>query len=328
MDAETQHPREAQITDTVLMVRPAAFGFNPETAATNRFQQAGADEARTADVARREFDGLVTALATAGVAVIVMEDSPAPVKPDAVFPNNWFSTHVNGIAVLYPMLNPSRRAERRRDWIESLADAHGRRLSAVLDLSCWERQGLALEGTGSLILDRANRVAYACRAPRTAPEPLAQWAEFMGYRTHCFDAVDGKGVAIYHTNVMMALGEGFAAVALDALPDAGERAALREALEAAGNEVIPLSHEQIAGFGGNVLHLRGSSGPVIAMSEQARESLGPGAIARLEAHGEIVAAPIPTIEQCGGGSVRCMLAEVFLPPYPQSEIGRTDGGNR
>ena len=314
MDQAKPCPQERQTTDTVLMVRPAAFGFNPETAATNRFQQSSPDQGRVADQARREFDGLVNALATAGVTVIVMEDTPEPAKPDAVFPNNWFSTHVNGIAVLYPMLNPSRRAERQRSWIESLSGEYGRRLSAVLDLSYWEGRGLALEGTGSLILDRVNRVAYACRAPRTAAEPLAQWAGFMGYETHCFDAMDEHGVAIYHTNVMMALGAGFAAVALDAVPNPGERERLRDALAAAGKEVIPLSFEQTAGFGANILHLSGSAGDVIAMSECARTSLGPDVIRRLEAHGEIVSAPIPTIEQCGGGSVRCMLAEIFLPP--------------
>jgi len=315
MDPAMQRQKEQQTTDTVLMVRPAAFGFNPETAATNRFQSAGADERKVADAARREFDALVNKLATAGVSVIVMEDSPDPVKPDAVFPNNWFTTHAEGIAVLYPMLNPSRRVERRRDWIEALGAEHGRRLSSVLDLSYWEKQGLALEGTGSLILDRVKRTAYACRAPRTAPEPLAQWEAFMGYEIHCFDAVDGNGVAIYHTNVMMSLGKEFAAVALDALPDSAERERLVQSLESAGKEVIPLSLEQIAGFGANVLQLSGSAGEVIAMSDCARSSLGRDVIRRLEGHGEIVSAPIPTIEQCGGGSVRCMLAEIFLPSH-------------
>lgn len=314
MTDTAQRPPEAQITDTVLTVRPAAFGFNPETAATNRFQAAGTGQDRIASAALREFDGLVVALDTAGVSVVVMEDSPTPVKPDAVFPNNWFTTHANGVAVLYPMLNPSRRAERRQDWMESLATEHGRGLSAVLDLSHWERRGLALEGTGSLVLDRTNRVAYACRAPRTAEEPLAQWAALMDYRAHFFDGVDAHGVSIYHTNVMMALGEGFAALALDAVPDTVERERLQASLEAGGNEVIALSREQIAGFAGNILHLRGKGGAVIAMSERARESLGPKAIRRLEAYGRIVPVPIPTIEQCGGGSVRCMLAEIFLPP--------------
>ncbi len=310
---KTYLPAAAQITDTVLMVRPAALGFNPETAVTNRFQQARSDTAETAEMAQREFDGVVNALTTAGVSVIVMDDTPEPVKPDAVFPNNWFSTHADGTVVLYPMLNPSRRIERQREWIEALATAHGRRLNAVLDLSYWEQQGLALEGTGSLILDRVNRVAYACRAPRTAPEPLAQWAAFMGYETHCFNAVDEAGVAIYHTNVMMALGRGFAAVALDTVPDAGERKRLVQRLEATGNDILVLSREQIAGFGANVLHLAGSAGPVIAMSEQARTSLGRDALRCLARHGEVVSTPIPTIEQCGGGSVRCMIAEIFLP---------------
>ncbi|MGA7964956.1 MAG: arginine deiminase-related protein [Gammaproteobacteria bacterium] len=305
----------SQITDTVLMVRPAAFGFNPETAVTNRFQQKGGSEIDIAEAARREFDGLVNALEKAGVSVIAMEDKPEPVKPDAVFPNNWFTTHADGTAVLYPMLNPNRRVERHREWIESLAKSHGRRLNAVLDLSYWERQGLALEGTGSLVLDRVNCVAYACRAPRTAPEPLAQWATLMGYTTHGFGAVDQAGVAIYHTNVMMALGQGFAVVALDAVPDKRERKCLVESLEAGGNEVIALSQQQIAGFGANVLHLAGSAGPVVAMSDQARVSLTGEALRRQERHGSIVSAPIPTIEQCGGGSVRCMIAEIFLPLF-------------
>lgn len=313
MDSPVQTPA-SQIIDTVLMVRPAAFGFNPETAATNRFQQAGRGAAGIGTAARREFDGLVNALETAGVSVIVMEDTPEPAKPDAVFPNNWFSTHADGTAVLYPMLNPSRRVERQREWIESLAEAYGRRLNALLDLSYWERQGLALEGTGSLVLDRVNRVAYACRAPRTAPEPLAQWASLMGYTTQSFDAVDEAGVAIYHTNVMMALGRGFAVAALDAIPVASERERLVQSMEAADNEIIVLSRQQIAGFGANVLHLVGSAGPVVAMSDRARASLAGEALKRLERHGEIVSAPIPTIEQCGGGSVRCMIAEIFLPP--------------
>ncbi|MGH8127484.1 MAG: citrulline utilization hydrolase CtlX [Gammaproteobacteria bacterium] len=313
MDSPARTPT-SQITDTVLMVRPAVFGFNPETAATNRFQQAESGQAGIAEMARREFDGLVNALATAGVSVIVMEDTPEPVKPDAVFPNNWFTTHADGTAVLYPMLNPSRRVERQRAWIEALAERHGRRLNALLDMSCWERQGLALEGTGSLVLDRVNRVAYACRAPRTASEPLAQWAGFMGYTTQGFDAVDQAGVAIYHTNVMMALGQGFAVVALDAVPATDERERLMQSLEAAGNEIVALSQQQIAGFGANVLHLVGSAGPVVAMSDRARESLAGEALRRLERHGSIVSAPIPTIEQCGGGSVRCMIAEIFLPP--------------
>lgn len=303
-----------QLTDTVLMVRPAAFGFNPETAATNRFQATGPGSADVATLAQREFDAMAGALATAGVNVIVMQDDLNPPKPDAIFPNNWFSTHADGTAVLYPMLNASRRAERNRGWIEVLAGEHGRRLTAILDLSYWERLGFALEGTGSLLLDRVHRVAYACRSPRTAPEPLAQWAGYLGYSTHVFDAVDGAGTAIYHTNVMMALGDGFAVVALETVADATERAALAKALEDAGREIIAIDQEQVAGFGGNVLHLAGRNGSVIAMSARARESLGEPVLRRLERYGSVVTAPIPTIERCGGGSVRCMIAEIFLPP--------------
>jgi len=293
------------------MIRPAAFGSNPETAETNRFQAAAGD----ADVVRAaqvEFDRLAAALSAAGVDVIVAEDTAEPAKPDAVFPNNWFSTHADGTVVLYPMLAPSRRRERRADLVAILR-GRGREVTAVLDLSPWEAQERALEGTGSLILDRQRGIAYACRSQRTSEAPLAHWARLLGYEVHAFDAVDPEGVAIYHTNVMMALGHGFAAVALEALPQEWERRRLVASLEAGGNEVIALSQEQVGGFAANILHLRGDRGPVIAMSEAARTSLGDRAIQRLERYGSVVASPIPTIERLGGGSVRCMLAEVFLP---------------
>lgn len=318
------HPRSAAVAadaaeplaGTVLMVRPAAFGPNLETAATNRFQRVGAKSVEIAARARAEFDALADALAAAGIEVIAVEDSADPPKPDAVFPNNWFTTHADGTLVLYPMLAPSRRAERRPELAIDLMLRSGRQVTAVLDLSPWERSGLALEGTGSLVLDRRRRIAYACRSPRTAEAPLAQWARFLGYDVHAFDALDSAGVPIYHTNVMMALGRDFAAVALAALPHEGERRALQARLEADGYEVVALSPGQVSGFAGNLLQLEGSRGPVIAMSESARRHMGSAVLARLERYGSVVAAPIPTIERFGGGSVRCMLAEIFLPRFP------------
>jgi hypothetical protein len=299
--------------DAVLMVRPAAFGPNSETAATNRFQASGARDPRIVAAAQAEFEGLVAALDAAGIEVMVAGDSAEPEKPDAVFPNNWFTTHADGTLVLYPMLAPSRRLERRAELVIALAERNGRRVSAVVDLSPWEGQGLALEGTGSMVLDRARRIAYVCLSPRTAPAPLAQWARLMDYEAEAFHAAGPNGVAIYHTNVMMALGQGFAAVALEAITDPGERRRIRESLEESGREVLPLTPEQIAGFAGNLLQLEGARGPIVAMSENARRSLGAALIARLERHGTIIAAPIPTIERYGGGSVRCTLAEMFLP---------------
>lgn len=180
-------------------------------------------------------------------------------------------------------------------------------------MSFWEAQGLALEGTGSLILDRAGRIAYACSSPRTDHAPLSQWAERMNYQVETFGASDQNGVAVYHTNVMFALGREFAVVGLDSMPDRNERERVIQSLESNGQEIVPITQEQIAGFAGNVLHLEGKKGPVIAMSEQARNSLGADLIGRLERYGTIVATPIDTIEHYGGGSVRCMLAEIFLP---------------
>lgn len=304
---------EPALAGAVMMVRPAGFGANPETAATNRFQSQGESNPDVVAVARREFDGLAEALARAGIEVMVANDTAEPVKPDAIFPNNWFSTHADGTLVLYPMHAPSRRLERRPGLVAELAEQHDRRVTAILDLSRWEREGLALEGTGSLILDRAHRVAYACVSPRTERAPLAQWARRMNYRVEVFTATDPQGVAVYHTNVMFTLGRGFAAVALESITNADERARLEQSLEAGGHEIIPLSQARIAGFSGNLLHLEGKNGPVIAMSETARKHLGPELVRRLEGYGNIVAAPIDTIEYYGGGSVRCMLAEIFLP---------------
>lgn len=295
------------------MVRPAAFAANPETAPTNRFQETGVNGRSVADAARAEFDGLATALANAGVGTVVLDDAPDPPKPDAVFPNNWVTTHADGTVVLYPMLAASRRGERRTDLCEVLL-RHGRAVTAVLDLSPWETRGLALEGTGSLVLDRRRKIAYACRSPRTAQAPLAQWAGFLGYSVHLFDAFDRERVPIYHTNVMMALGSGFAVVAMDALSDERQRRELHSSLEAGGDEVITLSSRQMVEFGANILHLTGAHGPVIAMSDTARRTLAGGVLSRLERHGTVIAAPIPTIERYGGGGVRCMLAELFLPP--------------
>ncbi|HEX5313619.1 MAG TPA: arginine deiminase-related protein [Gammaproteobacteria bacterium] len=300
---------------SVLMVRPRSFAANPQTAPTNRFQTLAATDDSERLRAQEEFDGLVNALVEAGIEVIVEEDTPEPEKPDAVFPNNWFSTHADGSAVLYPMLVPSRRAERRPELLTGLRN-RGFSLTAIVDLAGWERHGLALEGTGSLALERRARLAYVCRSPRSAEAPLVQWARLMGYRVLSFAATDGAGVAIYHTNVMLALGKGFALLGAECIADADERREVIASLEAGGREVIALSQEQIAGFGANALQLEGSRGAVIAMSNAARASLGPEATKRLEHHGAIVAAPIPTIERYGGGSVRCMLAEIFLPRTP------------
>jgi hypothetical protein len=303
---------ENQCADAVLMVRPARFGSNPETAESNRFQHAEsiADDAA---LAIREFDGLVRRLADAGVEVIVADDPPEPAKPDACFPNNWVSFHADGTVVLYPMLAPSRRAERRPEHLAAVERA-GFRISRTIDLSPLERRGEFLEGTGSLVLDRPARLAYACLSPRTTPAALAEFCATLGYRAVEFDALGPDGRAIYHTNVLMAVGEGFAVICAAAIPDAPRRAAVLGELAQSGHEVIEIDVEEMNHFAGNMLPLRARDGGArIAMSEAAWQALAPAKRRRLERHGGIVTAPIQTIEWEGGGSVRCMIAEVFLP---------------
>ena len=303
---------ERQCADAVLMVRPARFGANPETTDSNRFQRA---DVRRGDAlaALREFDGLAARLADAGVDVQLAEDTPEPVKPDACFPNNWVSFHADGTVVLYPMMAASRRAERRPELFDGLKRA-GYHIGRTIDLSPLEARGEFLEGTGSLILDRPRRIAYACRSPRTTPAALADFSAALGYRVVVFEALGPDGLAAYHTNVLMAIGERFAVVCGAAIPDEERRAAVVGELEAGGHEVIDIDVAEMNGFAGNLLGLAAQSGEaLVAMSEAAWQALAPPKRRRLERHGSIVTAAIPTIERLGGGSVRCMIAEVFLP---------------
>lgn len=303
----------AQSTDTVVMVRPARFASNDQTRDTNAFQASTAAVPEVAAAAVAEFDGAVVALRAAGVTVLVIDDEPAPAKPDAVFPNNWFSTHADGTVVLYPMHAPNRRSERRIDLLQQL-DVAGFHCSQLVDLSPHEFAGRCLEGTGSLVLDRVGGVAYACRSPRTDPIVLELWARELGSRVVVFDAVDSAGRAIYHTNVLMCVGTGWAVVCLDAIPVSAERATVANELAATGHDVITLSLAQMAEFAGNMLELLDADGQrIIALSDRARRALGSEVEARLAHHGRLVSCSIPTIEAVGGGSLRCMIAEVFLP---------------
>ena len=306
------HERERQSADAVLMIRPARFGSNPETADSNRFQHTeGIADAATA--ATREFDALARRLADAGVAVVVAEDSPAPAKPDACFPNNWVSFHADGTVVLYPMMAPSRRAERRREPIAAVERA-GYRVVRTVDLSSLETRGEFLEGTGSLVLDRPRRTAYACRSPRTTAGAVAEFSAALGYRVVAFDANGPDGRPAYHTNVLMAIGQDFAVVCADSIVAAAARAAVVEELGRDGTDVIAIDTAEMNGFAGNLLALRTRGGdPLIAMSDAALRALAPEKLRRIERHGTILAVGIPTIERLGGGSVRCMLAELFLP---------------
>ena len=303
---------DRQCAAAVMMIRPARFGANPETAASNRFQQGGAAEDAPLE-ALREFDRLVLRLADAGVAVHVAEDSPEPAKPDACFPNNWVSFHDDGSVVLYPLLAASRRPERRDAAIDVLRAA-GFRVTRTIDLTGWEQRGEFLEGTGSLVLDRCHRVAYSCWSPRTTPAALADFAARLGYRVVAFDARGPGDQAIYHTNVMMAIGRSFAVLCTDAIPGRSQRAMVLRELEEAGHEPVIISVAQMNGFAGNLLALSAADGaPLLAISEAAWSCLTFLEQHALERHGAIVTAAIPTIERFGGGSVRCTIAEVFLP---------------
>ncbi|MET0534721.1 MAG: citrulline utilization hydrolase CtlX [Steroidobacter sp.] len=309
-------PPDPQLAAAILMIRPVAFAGNPQTQASNSFQDrdAGAIDAANQAAALREFEGLAAALREAGVAVHVFDDTLEPHTPDSIFPNNWVSFHADGTVVLYPMLAENRRLERRLDVLEALSAKHGFRASRVIDLTGHEQTGRYLEGTGSLVLDRAQRVAYACVSPRTDLDVLGDFAQQLDYDVVAFEARDANGAAIYHTNVLMSVGERFAAVCTSAIRE-DERAAVLNTLRQSGRAVVELTLEQMAAFAGNMLELGSSrTGSVLAMSERAREVLTPDQRKTLEVNaGPIVATPIPTIERLGGGSVRCMLAEVHLP---------------
>jgi hypothetical protein len=261
-----------------------------------------------------EFDALAEALRAAGVVVEMFEDRPEPVTPDAVFPNNWVSFHADGSAWLYPMLALNRRWERRQDILDALKSERGYGLKDVHDLSYSELDGRYLEGTGSLVLDRVNRIAYAGLSPRTDGRLLQDWAGRAGYEVVSFHPRDTKGRPIYHTNVMLCIGAGFALGCFDCIADAAERERVTQRLAATGHAVIPISPYQMESFAGNMLELAGRYGEtVLAMSARAERALNPAQRAALEKHARIVSSPIDTIEDCAGGSVRCMLAEIHLP---------------
>lgn len=306
---------DRQASHSVLMIRPAAFRSNPETAASNAFQDPDAMPAsQAADEALAEFDAAVQVLRQAGVEVCVVDDTEQPSKPDAVFPNNWLTTHADGTVVLYPMMAPSRRTEVRRDVVDQLGSKFGFTVRRVLDLSARADDGRYLEGTGSMVLDRRACVAYACRSPRTDEPVLHEFCTAMGFRPFLFDAVDADGVPVYHTNVLMWIGGDIAAACLDALPDCDERASLGASLQQGGRALIELDLSQMSAFAGNALELRDAEGrAVIAMSETAHAAMTPSQLEKLHAHAKIVTVAVPSIERNAGGSIRCMLAEIFLP---------------
>ena len=310
-------PPRQQCADAVLMVRPRAFGFNPETALTNTFQQAD-DSGAVAVQARalQEFEGLARALTGEGIGVCVAEDCAEPKKPDAVFPNNWVSFHPCGTLVLYPLAAASRRPERRQAIIDAVIRRFGFHLTHLFDLSWHEGEGRFLEGTGSLVLDHVNRIAYACASPRTDPELVREWARELRFEPVIFKAANRAGVPLYHTNVCLWIGSQAAVVAAEAIA-AADRDAVLASLTASGREVIRIGQTELEHFAGNMLELGTwdealGDARVLVMSESARRALRPEVFAQLSGCVDsVLCVPVPTIERLGGGSVRCMLAEVF-----------------
>ena len=305
----------SQAPNAVLMIRPRSFQPNPETAADNAFQSAGvADVAERQSVAAQaqiEVASVAAALRGEGVGVVMFDDREGIDTPDSVFPNNWISTHDDGRVVLYPMATPSRRRERRNDVVEGLSERYA--VSQVLDLSPVELEGRYLEGTGALVLDHVHRIAYMARSGRANEAVLDQWCEAMGYTAEVFDTVDQAGQPIYHTNVVLSIATDFVVAGLDNIPDPAERARIAARLGETGRDVIEIDRGQVAEFAGNGLELTGSRGRIFTLSTRALAALRPDQIAAIETSARILAIAIPTIER-SGGSVRCMLAGIHLPP--------------
>ncbi|OJW18590.1 MAG: amidinotransferase [Mucilaginibacter sp. 44-25] len=301
----------SQSTSNILMIRPVAFGFNAQTAESNAFQNRDDDQFAVQQKAVEEFDGFVNVLRQNGVNVIVVNDTPEPHTPDSIFPNNWVSFHDNGDIILYPMQAENRRLERREDIIRQLEESFAAK--RVIDLSRFELKDDFLEGTGSMVLDRPNKIAYACISPRTNAEVLKAFCDYTGYKAITFDAIDQNGQAIYHTNVLMALGSGFVVICLDSITNATEKELVIKSIQTTGKEIIDISFDQMNHFAGNMLEVKNTSGDtLIVMSKAAFDSLSNEQKNALEKYGKLVYADISTIETNGGGSARCMMAEVHL----------------
>ncbi|HCT94836.1 MAG: amidinotransferase [Bacteroidetes bacterium GWE2_39_28] len=299
-----------QSTNKILMVRPSNFGFNSQTSANNAFQKEGFAEMAN-EKATAEFDNFTAMLKDADVEVMVINDTPEPHTPDSVFPNNWFSTHEGGTLVLYPMFAPNRRLERKEGVINFLKSNF--KFKRVVDLTDFEKKEKFLEGTGSMILDRDNCIAFACRSQRTDEEVLEQFCDELEYDYLIFDACDSSGKPIYHTNVMMCVGSAIAIVCLDAVDDINQREDLIGLIEESDKTIIEISLEQMEEFAGNMLEVRGKEGqPLLVMSARAKRALTNEQVSKLEKYCKIIAPELETIENNGGGSARCMMAEIFV----------------
>lgn len=303
------------VTDEVVMIRPVNFYSNPETSGNNDYQhKSGLDSATIQAQALKEFDHFVEELEKKGIIVNVIQDTPSPSTPDSIFPNNWFSTHEGGIYAVYPMYAQDRQAEpgKFQDQVQEIAykKHNSNSFFRLFDYSLNRRMGEYLEGTGAMVIDRANRIVYSCRSPRASEDLFKQFCADTGHTPISFYAEqDGEG--IYHTNVMMGIGEKIAIVSLEAITNDEERAMVQDSLEKSGKTVVPITLEQVKHFLGNTLELKAKDGNILVMSETAFKALTEKQKAVIEANVPIVHIPIDTIEYYGGGSVRCMLAEIF-----------------
>jgi hypothetical protein len=312
------HKKMNQSTNTILMIRPVSFRMNEQTAVNNYYQKV-IDNLLPATVnlkAQKEFDAFVEKLRSIGVHVIVVEDTLNPDTPDAIFPNNWISFHENGEAVLYPMFAQNRRSERREDILDTIED-EGCVIENIMDYTLAEEEGIFLEGTGSIVIDRVQGKAYCALSPRADEELFIEFCEDFEMDPVIFEAfqtVDGERKPIYHTNVMMTIGSSFSVVCADCIDDKSERKMVVDQLKKSGKEIIYLTESQINNFAGNMLEVLGADDKkYLVMSTAAFSCLKPNQIAQLEKHVTILHSSLDTIEACGGGSARCMMAEVFLP---------------
>ncbi len=301
-----------QSTNNLLMIRPVSFGFNEQTAGSNAFQNRDDDNNAVQAKALQEFDGFVRTLRENGINVTVIDDTKEPHTPDSIFPNNWVSFHADGNIFLYPMQAENRRLERREDIINQLEDSFI--VYRIEDLSRFEVEGKYLEGTGSMVLDRENKIVYACLSPRTDEEVLAVFCKQTGYKSLTFSAFDEHNMAIYHTNVLMGIGSKFAVVCLESITDKAKQDEVLSSFKATNKEVVNISFDQMNHFAGNLLEVKSKSGDtLIVMSQTAYQAFTDVQKTTLSKYGKLIYADISTIERVGGGSARCMMAEVHLP---------------
>ena len=300
-----------QTTSHILMIQPVNFGYNAETAVNNAFQVAGND-AGAQEKAAEEFQQFVTVLRKNGVDVTVVKDTPEPYTPDSIFPNNWVSFHSDGTVMLYPMYAMNRRLERKQHVLDTIKNKFN--ITRQVDLSGYESENIFLEGTGSMVLDRDNKIAYACLSPRTEKKVLDDFCTKAGYKPIAFISVDENGKEIYHTNVMMCVADKYVVICLGSIRDKKEKQLVTDTINKSGKSIIDISYHQMNHFAGNMLQVENNEGEkLLVMSSQAYQSLTKEQVSELEKYNKIVHSSLTTIETNGGGSARCMMAEIHLP---------------